>query len=387
MSAGSVLENKRIAIVRARYNPYGGAERFVARALLSLQNTHTELTIIARRWQGKKESSSAVHRAMLNPLYIGSIWRDASFARSVLRHIEKNHYDLVQSHERIPGLDIYRAGDGVHREWLAQRARTLPWWRRLGVWCNPYHAYIKRKEAEMFAHPDLRAVICNSRMVQQEIQDWFKLPADKLHVIYNGVDTMQFHPRVVERRERMRGQWNVPVAAFCFLFLGSGFERKGLSACLHALADLPTAWLMVVGHDKHQKRYEKLARQLRVEGRVIFAGAQQEVLPFYGMADAFVLPTLYDPFPNAVLEAMACGLPVITSTKSGVAELIKNGQHGMVVEADQPVRLAHAMTSVMRPGLAESMGKNARALAEQYDLSLLGQQLTHLYTRLVTHPA
>ena len=387
MSIGSVLASKKIAIVRARYNPYGGAERFVARALLSLQNTQTDLTIIARRWQGKEESARSVHRVILNPLYLGSIWRDASFARSVTRYLQKNHYDLVQSHERIPGLDIYRAGDGVHREWLAQRSRTLSLWQRLGVWCNPYHAYVKRKEAEMFAHPKLRAVICNSRMVKQEIQDWFKVPPDKLHVIYNGVDTTLFHPRVSERRERMRGQWHVPAASFCFLFLGSGFERKGLAACLRALSDLPTAWLVVVGHDKHQQDYVQLARKLKVAERVIFAGAQQDVLPFYGMADAFVLPTLYDPFPNAVLEAMACGLPVVTSTKSGAAELIKNGQHGMVVEANQPVRLAHAMTSVMRPGLAESMGKNARALAEQYDLSLLGQQLTHLYTRLVATPA
>lgn len=383
----TLLAAKKIAIVRACYNPYGGAERFVARALHSLQNTEMDLTVIARRWQGQETHSKSMHRVILNPVYIGRIWRDASFARSVAHHLDKHYYDLVQSHERIPGLDIYRAGDGVHREWLAQRAKTLNFWQRLAVACNPYHAYVKRKEAEMFAHPKLRAVICNSRMVKQEIREWFKVPEEKLHVIYNGVDTTVFHPRVSGQRERVRGQWHVPAAAFCFLFLGSGFERKGLSECLHALAELPAAWLMVVGRDKRQRHYERLAKQLHVADRVIFAGAQKDVLPFYGMADAFVLPTLYDPFPNAVLEAMACGLPVLTSTKSGAAELIQNGQQGIVIEANHPARLAHAMASVMRPGQAELMGSQARALAEHYDLTQLGQQLTALYTRLVATPA
>jgi len=374
---------RKIAIVRARYNPYGGAERFVARALHALAHADIELTIIARRWQGHGEELGSAHRVILNPFYLGSVWRDASFARSVTRHVACHAYDLVQSHERIPGLDIYRAGDGVHREWLAQRGAALSAWQRFGSACNPYHAYVKWQEARMFADPRLRAVICNSQMVKQEIHEWFAVPDHKLHVIYNGVDTTKFHPQVKQHRVAMRQQWQIPASAFCFLFLGSGYERKGLAACIEALAHVPDAWLVVVGHDKHQARYQALAQRCGVAGRVVFAGAQQEVLPFYGMADAFTLPTLYDPFPNAVLEAMASGLPVITSTKSGVAELISNGQQGEVVPANHPARLAQAMRAVMHSGRAGAMGEAARTLTEHHDLTRLGEQLTTLYRDLL----
>ncbi|TAK91737.1 MAG: glycosyltransferase family 1 protein [Burkholderiaceae bacterium] len=377
------MSAKKIAIVRARYNPFGGAERFVARALHALDQSGIELTIIARRWQGHAQEAGSAHRVILNPIHLGRVWRDASFACAVKHHVARHDYDLVQSHERIPGLDIYRAGDGVHREWLAQRSQTLNRWQRLGLACNPYHAYVQWQETRMFAHPALRAVICNSHMVKQEIHEWFGVPESKLHVIYNGVDTAKFHPQVKQGRSATRAQWRVPETAFCFLFLGSGFERKGLASCIEALAELPQACLMVVGHDKHQARYQTLAQSCGVAGRVVFAGAQQDVLPFYGMADAFVLPTLYDPFPNAVLEAMACGLPVITSTKSGVAELISNGQQGEVVPPNQPASLAQAMRALMQSGRADAMGAAARKLAEHHDLTRLGQQLSDLYRQLL----
>ena len=186
-------------------------------------------------------------------------------------------------------------------------------------------------ERKLFASPWLRAVICNSKMVRDEIKARFDLPDERMPVIYNAVDSAAFHPDLREHRERLRTRYKIPVEATLFLLVGSGYERKGVATAIAALAQLPaSAHLMIVGREKHIGPYKRLAHTLGVRERIAFAGPQLDVKPFYGAADVFVLPTIYDPFPNAALEAMACALPVITSTKSGAAELVLEYEAGLV---------------------------------------------------------
>ena len=306
------------------------------------------LTILTRHWPGGEDFSALI----CNPFYLGSLWRDWGFARCVCRRLETADFDLVQSHERIACCDIYRAGDGVHREWLAQRRRVLGPLRRLGIALNPYHRHVLAAEKKLFASPRLKAVICNSHMVKEEIRKYFGLPETKLHVIYSGVDLEAFHPGLRElHRAAVLAQHGIPADAAVFLFVGSGFERKGLPTALRALAGLRApAHLLVVGKDRKLEQFRRLANELGVGPRTRFLGGQENVKPFYGAADAFVLPTLYDPFPNAALEAFACGLPVITSGKSGAAELIREGENGYVRDALDSAGFAVAMRQVAERG-------------------------------------
>jgi UDP-glucose:(heptosyl)LPS alpha-1,3-glucosyltransferase len=191
------LSAPRIALIRQKYNPAGGAERFVSRAIHALIGQGADITLITRKW----DEASAQRVVQLTPWYLGGTWRDWSFNRAVCRHLRHAHYDLVQSHERLACCDIFRAGDGVHREWLTQRARTMVPLRRLGMHANPHHAYALHAERQMFASPRLRAVICNSRMVEQEIIRHYGLRRDQLTVVYNGVDLQEFSPG---RRETWR---------------------------------------------------------------------------------------------------------------------------------------------------------------------------------------
>lgn len=372
--------NLNIALIRQRYTAFGGAERFVAGAMQALREHGAQLTIVTRQWASDDDH----HSLICNPPYLGSLWRDWGFARCVCRTLARQQFDLVQSHERIACCDIYRAGDGVHREWLKQRGRTLGILGRMAIALNPYHRYVLAAEHKLFHSPRLKAVICNSRMVKAEIQEHFGLPEDKLHVIYSGVDTNAFHPGLKTlHRAALRQQWGIPADAPLFLFVGSGFERKGLRALLLAMARLsPASHLMVVGKDKHLERYRQLAAQLGLAARVHYAGGQADPRPYYGAADAFALPTRYDPFPNAALEAFASGLPVITSTKSGAAELIKNGHNGYVCDALDERCLAQSMEAVLGPGLADRQ-MAARATVDALDIAKATPQLLQLYSRLV----
>lgn len=373
----------RIALVRQRYTAFGGAERFVERAMQALHGQGARLTIVTRHWPGDDEHSA--HSALIcDPFYLGNLWRDWSFARSVCRTLQKCDFDLVQSHERIACCDMFRAGDGVHREWLKQRQRTLGAVAKLGIALNPYHRFVLAAEKKLYASPRLKAVICNSRMVKEEIRTYFGVPEEKLRVIYSGVDTKTYHPRLKAlHRQALREQYAIPMNAPLFLFVGSGFERKGLAALLQVLAGLPAeSRLLVVGKDKKTDAFKTAAARLGVAHQVHFAGRQKDVKPYYAAADAFVLPTLYDPFPNAALEAFACGLPVITSLKSGAAELIDNGKNGYVCDALDLSALKEAMTRLLDADTATAMGAAARTAVEPFNLEAMGERLVALYRSL-----
>ena len=369
--------------MRQRYSPYGGAERFVARALPALERSGAQVTLIARSAEGW----GARRVLRIDPFHLGSLWRDASFARRARAAWRRERFDVVQCHERIPGCDVYRAGDGVHRRWLELRRAAAGPLERLGIALNPYHRYVCRAEQRMFEHPRLRAVICNSRMVREEVLRTFRVAPDKLHVIYNGVDLDHFHPREAERlRGAARAELGASPREVLFLFVGSGFSRKGLGAAIAALAAAaaPGFRLVVAGRDREQARFAEQAA--RAGAQVRFLGGREDVRPLYAAADCFILPTRYDPFPNTVLEALAMGLPAIVSSRCGAAEVVEQGSNGWICQPDDVAGLAAAMRAA-GAALHDPTGlqRAARATAERFGIDAMARQLTELYAKLDDH--
>lgn len=363
----------KLAIVRQKYTPFGGAERFVDRAVSALRARGVDVSIVAREW--REDGADDTPRVRVDPFYLGRTWRDAGFAREVRRLVSLQRFDLVQSHERIPGCDIYRAGDGVHATWLDLRNKPAD---RFALW----HRYTLAAESAMFRHPRLQAVICNSRMVRDDISRRFGVADDKLQVIYNGVDLDTFHPRLREEQRRaLRDKVGVGETAPVILFVGSGYARKGLPTLLHALARMadPVVRLWVIGRDKDERLMRKLAQSLGIGERVMFFGAQTDVRPFYGAADVFALPTLYDPFPNAAVEALACGLPMVTTVTCGAAELV-TPDNGLVVPAGDPRRLAEALDRIMP--VAGNMHVAVRDSVADLGIDAMTTQLTRLYATI-----
>jgi len=371
----------RLAVVRQRYNPFGGAERFVARSLSALERAGAEVTLITR----KADGWGARRVLRVDPFHLGSVWRDRSFARAARNAWRREAFDIVQSHERIPGCDVYRAGDGVHRRWLEVRRSQAALLERLGIALNPYHRYVCTAEQQMFEHPRLRAVICNSRMVRDEIRRAFRISPDKLHVIYNGVDLEHFHPR---ERERLRGAARAELGCqprdTVFLHVGSGFARKGLDTAIDALAAAGNEafWLAVAGRDRDIERFRERAKSSGVSRRVHFLGGREDVRPLYAAADCFILPSRYDPFPNTALEALAMGLPAIVSSRCGAAEVIEPGVSGWVCEPDDAPGLARLLKNADAGIHDERMRQAARANAERFGVDAMARQLAELYASL-----
>jgi len=377
----------KIAIVRQRYNPFGGAERFVERALGALAEQGAQVTLITRNWDGAPREG--FRQVTCDPSYSrllgGRAARDRSFAQAVQAEWARGDYDITQSHERIPGCMIFRAGDGVHAAWLEHRARILNPLQRLAQRFSGFHRYLLQAEREMFADPALRAVICNSHMVAEEISRFYGVDRSKLQVIYNGVDTERFHPSLAAtHRAALRRKLGVAQAAPLLLYVGSGFERKGVPQLLDAFAALPRqdAVLLLVGADRRLAAARRLAGRLGLGERVRFTGGVQDVRPYYGAADGFVLPTLYDPCPNAALEALACGLPIVTSQQCGAREWVRAGANGQVVDALDVAGLGAGLDWLCAAAGDAGVRAAARAAVADLTLTAMTQRLLALYEKL-----
>ena len=372
----------RLAIIRQRYTPQGGAERFLEGALEALLERNVAITLYTREWPQTK--LQLIEPSIINPYYIGRWWRDAGFARAVTKQIMRGRFNLVQSHELVLTCDVYRPADGIHATWLEERLRDAPASLRTRVAMSPYHRYKLAMERKLFASPWLRRVLCNSKLVRDDIKARFGLPDERLPVLYNAVDSNIYSPELRVHRERIRGKHKIADDATVYLLVGSRFRRKGVPAALEALAHVDDpAHLLVVGDDRDTESYRSMARDLGVRGRVTFAGFQTEMGPYYGAADAFVLPALYDSFPDAAMEALACGLPVVTSTRSGAAELVSEHDAGFVCDARDIGALTTHMRALQDAPLRAVLGANARKAVLPLSPAAMTLKLVLIYKELL----
>jgi len=232
--------------------------------------------------------------------------------------------DVVMSLERIWKCDVYRAGDGVHRAWLERRSRLASRLQKMGYALNRKHAATLRLEHALFAEGGAGRVLANSHMVKDEIVAVYGYPPARIDVVYNGVPAAFFRPAPGVRAQS-RQTLQLAADDLAVLFVGSGWERKGLRFAIEAVESCGDSRLrLIVAGRGNQSNYRSPV--------VKFSGVVHDVPSLYAAADIFLLPTIYDPFSNACLEAAAAGLPVITTRGNGFSEIIEEGIHGSVVD-------------------------------------------------------
>lgn len=349
----------KIALIRQKYTPFGGAERYMARLVEGLAAEGHEVHILAATWDAGGEAAVTLHRV---PIVKRPGWLKAlSFSLGCKRIIEGQHFDVVFSLERTLRQDVYRAGDGCHRQWLRQKQLGKGLLSLLTTYLSPFQLAYLFLERKLFTDPRLKAVIANSRAGKADIVELYGVDPRKIHVVYNGIDAADFP---LDHRERFRQELAERYALtneLRILYVGSGFTRKGVPALIEAAAKLKVPFRLFVVGKGRTGALERRVRRLGLSGRVLFTGPVRDVERFYLGCDLFVFPTLYDPFSNATLEAMACGLPVITSRFNGVAELIKNGDNGFVLRDPLDAEeIARCITGLSEEALRRDMGRRAR---------------------------
>ena len=434
-----------IGIIRMRYNPYGGAEVFVSRFVGELLKRGHTCHIFAAKWEenispspesppvtplsgvkggevslipsppageGKGEgrfsgqnhasaSSKQGSKLIFHKIktFGPSFLRLLTFAINSYFAVRKASLDIILSFDRTLYQDIYRAGDGCHKEWLIQRAKGKRQ-RAKGFYSmlyalyyvlNPLHLTLLYLEKRLFQSKSLKFVVANSNRGKAEIIRHYKLPEEKICVIYNGIDLNQFD---LNEKGKTRAVYRERLGIkneTTLLFVGSGFERKGLRFLIEALGTLKKESkvgsapqkvqgqnggqsppnklkLIVVGKGKNGK-YQEIADRCGAGTDITFVGPVKDAQDYYYAADIFVLPSIYEPFSNACLEAMASGLPVVTSRINGVSEILSDGKNGMIVEdpADSE-ELASKIRPLLDREVRSAAGSMARQVAENYTI-------------------
>lgn len=323
----------KIGLVRRGYSSSGGAEAYLQRFAHAARSIGHECVLFAdEAWPRNAWPGEIV------PLVGGSPRRFADALEGVR---PRDHCDFLLSLERVWKCDAYRAGDGVHAAWLERRARYEPFWRPLLRRFNGKHRDLLELEQALFARGGTSLVIANSEMVKAEIRARFPVPAERIQIIRNGVPSPVCPPG---ERDRQRQALGLDPFDFVVLFAGSGWQRKGLRYAIEAInqARLSNPVLLVAGRGQRST--------MPASKRVRYLGPVPAMAPLLAAADLFVLPSLYEPFSNACLEALAAGLPVLTSAANGFSEILTHGIDGEVLpEPSDSAALARAIEAWAPP--------------------------------------
>ena len=364
----SEMSSKHLTIgfVRRGFSSSGGAESYLKRLAAGVVEAGHGVRLYASKdWPPEQWTFGPITR-----LEAGSA---ATFADEMEKLDPRRECDVLMSLERIRRCDVYRAGDGVHRAWLERRSQIAGRWQKFSRLLNRKHAATLELEKSLFADGGAGRVIANSHMVKEEIVRCYGYPDEKIDVVPNGVPLNLFR-RDEESRAKMRETLGLKNDEVAVLFAGSGWERKGLRFAIEAMEQSGKGMRFLVAGRGDQRRFKSK--------RVQFLGVVENMPGLYGAADIFLLPTIYDPFSNACLEALAAGLPVITTRANGFSEIIESGQHGSVISDPQNIEeMGKALRFWFDPARREQAAAGIRALADRFDISANVRRTLEILTR------
>ena len=351
----------------------GGAERYV---------DHLARTLIARGHQVTLLASKIAPACTLPSVRIrsGGVTRTQRYRRFLLnleRHLHDNKYDIVHSALPVNHCDIYQAHSGLeatslresHRikSSLAGQAASM-----LGHRVNPKRRAFAAVEARLLNGPTPPITICLSERERLFAASLFPSAASQLVALPDVPDDAHFPAtNLAERRTKARKQLGIGADQKVYLFIGQDFRRKGLATAIRALGLLrdPHAILYVLGHGDIAA-FSAIAIRADVVGRVFFAGAVTDIVPFMAAADALVLPTRYEPFGMVVIEAMLMGVPPLVSAVAGASEVVDEDRTGYVLaDPTDAVAWSAAMKKVADPATRERLSKACFAERPRFSYS------------------
>jgi len=389
----------RVAIVQEFVDARrGGAETSTREMAAALARLGLDVTVIHRAAPDAGSPAPSVRDNVTYwPLAPGGrtrVGQTYRYVQTVSRLCRAERFDIV--HAILPCLaaDVYQPRGGpfaepVSRTSAVTRSPILRGLKLLGRRFNIRQRFLLRLERILLTkHAHRVTVAALSDYVRRQVLA-LGLPPDRVRIVFNGVDVAplasdeRMHLRVALRR-----QLGIPADAPLVLFVAHNFRLKGLRELLYACATEPLRsradlQLIVAGRDD-AAAYQRLARRLRIDARVRFLGGDTPVASLYAAADLLAHPTWYDPCSRVVLEALAGGLPVVTTRYNGAAELITPGRHGYVVAEPAARRaLAEALDSALTPDVAAACRAAAPVLRERVSMARHAAELRLLYEDIV----
>lgn len=316
------LEGMKLGVIRRECgHGLGGAEAYCAHVCSMLKPLGWDLTVV-----GSWSLLEDVNHHEVKTWGRGSLLKNLTFFFNAQRLLKKRPFDVTYGLSRVAPVDVLRVSDPLHAVWIHAGYSGSPRFRTL----RPRHMLLLWMEAKSLRAA--RTIVANSHLVAAQLSRSFRIPGDRIHVLYNGVDLKRFKPLSEKDRKYVRREFGVHPEHAVILFAGSDLRRKGFHSLIRALAEMnEPPWTLWVAGTKGTARLRKKLQRLGALDRVRWLGPVRTMERLYGAADLFVLPTLYDPFANTSLESLASGTPCLTTLQNGASELVRQVAPFLVV--------------------------------------------------------
>ncbi len=318
----------KLALCLFKYFPYGGLQRnFLAISRELIRRGH-EVTIYAGVWEGERDADLDIKvlpiTGFTNP------GKNSSFYHEMQQSLDKCPADLVIGFNKMPGLDVYYCADTCfatkafeEKNWIfrtTQRSRTS----------------LEYEEA-VFGNSVTTEILLLSATEGTAFQKYYGTRPERMHLMPPGISKSRVrNAQSKVMAAAIRQEFDIHDDEKVIAFLGSDYKRKGLDRVLHAMAALEenikaAARLLVIGQDKRQMTYVKLAEKLGIGEQVLFVGQRDDVPSFLFASDCLAHPAYLENTGNVLLEAVVAGLPVICSGICGYAHYIEENELGAVI--------------------------------------------------------
>lgn len=390
----------------------GGVERYAYNLADYLVKSGDEVHVFCHRiFEPPKSSRIILYYVPAFPFY--SPLKYLFFAKNAARMLNGQDFDIIQhfgrtyclnrpedSEKQRAAAQVYRIGSGCHWEYLKHKHPSMNNIIGRTIQClNPRNQIIMLLERRSFSGAQRRApaaewalsdkLVFNSKQGKKEAQMYYRISEEHARVIYNGVDLSRFNPGNRGLfASGIRAGLRIGGGDSVLLFVGNNFETKGLRFAIEGLALVPPdkrsdVKLLVVGRGDPSP-YRALARKCHIEPQVLFAGVQEQIERYYAAADIFLYPTLHDPFATVCLEAMASGLPVITTRVNGASEIISDAIDSFVIDASSDIRaIAEKIIFLLDPVWRGNMSRAAALTASRYSFEDNFRQIKEVYKKVV----
>lgn len=370
----------------------GGAETYIADLARRLAQDNHEVHVFACDWDAEALPASLAYHPLPRPRG-PRLWRPWRFALTCERALE-SHPDLVSiGFNKTWGQDVLCPLGGLHAASAEHNIR-----KHRGTFSRLIARLVKGLDLAHWSYMLLEhrqylgsrppLIVANSDMVRGHFHEHYAIDPEDVRVIRSAIDPGRFAaPDRLKRRLEWRQAWGIDPDETVALMVAMNYRLKGLEPLLHAvklLAGRDRFRLLVAGNPR-MGRYERLAQRLGIADRVCFLGPCRDVQNCYFAADFLVHPTFYDPCSLVVLEALACGLPVITSKYNGAGELLDPPSEGFVVDDPHDHRqLSGCLAQLLNPAKRAACAQAARKAATRWTFEDHYRQMLRILAEAAT---
>ncbi len=352
----------------------GGAETYLGDLARRLDRDGNTVHLYACRWDASALPAGTVFHKLdvaAGPRFLRP-WR---FGRAVEAALRGAGHDVTVGFDKTWGQDVLYPQGGLHAASRAHNRRKPPTaagrvLASAGRWFDPASWSYAALERKQYLGPNPPVVVANSEMVRRHFAAFYGVGPDRVRVVRSAIDPTRFAaPDRAGRRAAERGRWGVADDVPVGLMVAMNYRLKGLAPLVLAVAAMRPAGpfcIAVVGHPDFL-RYQSLAARLGVADKFLFLGFRADPKDAYFAADFLVHPTFYDPCSLVALEALACGLPVVTTRFNGAAELLAPPTAGIIVaDPHDAAELGTAITTMLDPDHRRRAGVAALAAARAW---------------------